>query len=139
MLLAHHWQGNVRELENIIQRYTVFGNERAILEGLSNPTEEDFSQQREGQSFSKTDCLSLKRVVSDTVMETESKAIRDALHLTHWNRKKAAKMLDISYRALLYKIKKLGIGSRGEVCAEDCSMLNPVWITELPIISSGRA
>lgn len=109
-LLAHHWLGNVRELENMIQRYTVFGNEEAILEGLSNQTQQDLPQEREGQSFSKKDSLSLKRVVSDTVMEAESKAIRDALEFTHWNRKKAAKMLDISYRALLYKMNKIKRG-----------------------------
>jgi transcriptional regulator with PAS, ATPase and Fis domain len=106
-LLAHHWLGNVRELENMIQRYTVFGNEKVIMDGLSNVIQEDLPQEREGQSFSKKDCLSFKQVVSDAVIKAESKVIRDALEFTHWNRKKAAVMLKISYRALLYKIDKI--------------------------------
>jgi transcriptional regulator with PAS, ATPase and Fis domain len=106
-LLAHHWLGNVRELENMIQRYTVFGNEEAIMDGLPNVIQDDLSQERDGQSFSKRDCLPLKQVVSDAVMEAESSAIRDALERTHWNRKKAAMMLNISYKALLYKMNKI--------------------------------
>jgi len=106
-LLAHHRLGNVRELENMIQRYTVFGNEEAIMDGLSNVIQEDLPQEREGQSFSKRDCLHLKQVVSDAVIEAESSAIRDALERTHWNRKKAAMMLNISYKALLYKMNKI--------------------------------
>ena len=106
-LLAHHWLGNVRELENMIQRYTVFANEEAIMDGLSNVIQEDLPQEREGQSLSKRDCLPLKQVVSDAVIEAESSAIRDALERTHWNRKKAAMMLNISYKALLYKMNKI--------------------------------
>ncbi len=105
-LWAHHWPGNVRELENIIQRCTIFGNEKVIMEELSNLTEEDLPQERERQSFSKKDCLDLKRVASDAGIEAEANAIRDALERTHWNRKKAAMMLNISYKALLYKIKR---------------------------------
>ncbi|MGZ3569891.1 MAG: helix-turn-helix domain-containing protein, partial [Thermodesulfobacteriota bacterium] len=138
-LWAYHWPGNVRELENMIQRYTVFGNEEAIMEGLSNLIQEDFLQEKERQSFSKKEWPSLKRVRSDAVIEAESKVIRDALEFTHWNRKKAAMILNISYKALLYKIKKFDIGSRDEVCAEDGSILNPVWITDASILSSGRA
>ena len=106
-LLAHHWLGNVRELENMIQRYTVFANEEAIMDGLSNVIQDDLPQEREGQSLSKRDCLPLKQVVSDAVIEAESSAIRDALERTHWNRKKAAMMLNISYKALLYKMNKI--------------------------------
>ncbi len=106
-LLAHHWLGNVRELENMIQRYTVFGNEKAIMDGLSNVIQEDLPQEREEQSFSQKDSLSFKQVVSGTVIKAESKLIRDALERTHWNRKKAAMMLNISYKALLYKMNKI--------------------------------
>ncbi len=105
-LLSHPWPGNVRELENLIQRYTVFGNEEAIMNGLSNEIEGDLSAERGGQKFSEKECFDLKRMVSDTVMEVESKAIRDALESTNWHRKKAAKMLNISYKTLLNKIKE---------------------------------
>lgn len=123
-LSAHHWLGNVRELENMMQRYTVFGNEKAIMDGLSNLIQEDLPQEREEQSFSQKHSLSFKQLVSDAVIKAESKLIRDALEFTHWNRKKAAMMLNISYKALLYKIKRFDIGSRGEVCAEDLPMFS---------------
>ncbi len=105
-LLSHRWAGNVRELENLIQRYAVFGNEEAIMNGLSNGIQEDPPAERGGEKFSEKESFDLKRMVSDTVMETESKAIRDALELTNWHRKKAAKMLNISYKTLLNKIKE---------------------------------
>jgi len=123
-LLAHDWLGNVRELENMIQRYAVFGSEKAIVDGLSNLIQKDLPQEGEGQSFFPKNGLSFKQVVSEAVIEAESKIIRAALELTHWNRKKAAMMLNISYKALLYKIKKFDIGSRGEVCAEDLAIFS---------------
>ena len=106
-LLAYHWLGNIRELENVVQRYILFGNEEAIIDGLTNVIQEDLPQEREGQSFHKRDYLPLKQVVSDVVMETESSAIQEALERTHWNRKKAAMLLNISYKALLYKMNKI--------------------------------
>jgi DNA-binding NtrC family response regulator len=48
----------------------------------------------------------LKRAASEAVIIAESKAIRDTLKLTDWNRKKAAAMLNISYNALFYKMKR---------------------------------
>jgi two-component system response regulator AtoC len=42
----------------------------------------------------------------------EAEAILDALHRSQWNRKQAAALLNIEYKALLYKMKKLSIGDR---------------------------
>jgi transcriptional regulator with PAS, ATPase and Fis domain len=52
------------------------------------------------------DNLSLKSVCGDFLARTEKKTIRKALNHTNWNRKKAAGLLDISYKSLLNKIKK---------------------------------
>jgi two-component system response regulator AtoC len=48
----------------------------------------------------------------EAIVKAESEVIRKALELTNWNRKKAADMLNISYKALLYKIKECGINKR---------------------------
>jgi DNA-binding NtrC family response regulator len=77
------------------------------MDGLSNLTQEELPQEREGERFSKKDCLSLKQIASEAVIKAESKVIRDTLELTHWNRKKAAMMLNISYKTLLNKIDKI--------------------------------
>ena len=74
---------------------------------MSNLTQEKLPQERERKRFSKKDCLSLKQIVSEVVINAESKVIRDTLELTHWNRKKAAMMLNISYKTLLNKIDKI--------------------------------
>ena len=50
--------------------------------------------------------------------KTETDAILAALHSTLWNRKQAAALLNIDYKALLYKMKKLGIGERSPVIAD---------------------
>ena len=114
-LLEHHWLGNVRELENIIQRYVVFGNERVIVDGLVPPVSKEFSEEGKaenlpnGESLSQKKRFSLRSAVGKVVMEKESKLILDTLELTRWNRKEAAMMLNINYRTLMYKIKKYGL------------------------------
>ena len=56
--------------------------------------------------------VSLKKLTRQTVRKLESRIILGALHANNWNRKKAARALDISYRALLYKLKEVGIPQR---------------------------
>jgi len=114
-LLEHHWLGNVRELENIIQRYVVLGNERVIMDGLVPLASKDFSGEGKAENFPKRESLSQKKLfslraaVGKAVTDLESKVIRDTLELTRWNRKEAAMMLNISYKTLLNKIEKFGL------------------------------
>ena len=103
-LLEYHWAGNVRELENIIQRYVLLGNGEEIIEELNHM----------GNSPKKKEdpegCPSLREIHHGAVMKAEADVIRKALETTNWNRKKAANLLNISYKALLMKIKKYAIG-----------------------------
>ena len=111
-LLQHRWAGNVRELENVIQRLVVLRNEEAIIEELSPGNMGDSTDGRLSASLEKKDWPSLKEAHHEAVVKAESDVIRRALELTNWNRKKAAAILNVSYKALLYKIKTLGIDSR---------------------------
>jgi DNA-binding NtrC family response regulator len=52
---------------------------------------------------------SLKEVHREATLKAEAEVIRKALEMTNWNRKKASELLNISYKALLYKIKECGI------------------------------
>jgi two-component system response regulator AtoC len=104
---AYHWPGNVRQLENLIKRYVVMGTEDVILSELLQTSEHD---PFEALVFDGP--VSLKQLTRQTVRKIEAKIILKALHANNWNRKKAARSLDISYRALLYKLKDVGIPSR---------------------------
>jgi two-component system response regulator AtoC len=109
----HHWLGNVRELENVIQRFVVLGNEKAIIEELAPMTKKDtVLGKRDKTSPTQKSWPSLKEVNREAIKKAESETIRKALEMTNWNRKKAANILNISYKALLYKIKDSGLDKR---------------------------
>ena len=103
----YSWPGNIRQLENLIKRYVVMGTEDVILSELLEPNERDAVDGRmlDGP-------VSLKKLTRQTVRKLEARIILNALHANNWNRKKAARSLDISYRALLYKLKEVGIPQR---------------------------
>ncbi len=103
----YSWPGNIRQLENLIKRYVVMGTEDVILSELLQPNERDTVN-----SLMLDGPVSLKKLTRQTVRKLEARIILNALHANNWNRKKAARSLDISYRALLYKLKEVGIPQR---------------------------
>jgi two-component system response regulator AtoC len=103
----YSWPGNVRQLENLIKRYVVMGTEDVILSELLQPNERDAVT-----TLMLDGPVSLKKLTRQTVRKLEARIILNALHANNWNRKKAARSLDISYRALLYKLKEVGIPQR---------------------------
>jgi two-component system, NtrC family, response regulator AtoC len=101
-LTNHHWPGNLRELENVVNRYLVLGDEKAILDELTPHEMSDTPTEAvEGSSGA-----GLKAMVRNLKGEAESTAIAQVLEEVGWNRKAAANDLQISYKALLYKIKQ---------------------------------
>jgi two-component system response regulator AtoC len=109
----HRWVGNVRELENVIQRLVVLGNEEAIVEELTPVTQEDpIPEKKKKMVPAKKIWPSLKEVHREAIKKAESEMILKALEMTNWNRKKAADKLNISYKALLYKIKETSLDKR---------------------------
>ena len=109
-LMQHPWLGNVRELENAIQRYVVLGDEDAMF-GESDSVMKDGngSQQRSSPTPLERTRTSLKEVRRQAVSKAEGEVIRRILEQNNWNRKRSAELLNISYKALLYKIKECGI------------------------------
>ncbi|MBP1694886.1 MAG: hypothetical protein H6Q41_74 [Deltaproteobacteria bacterium] len=109
----HHWVGNVRELENVIQRLIVLGNEEAVVEELTpTPKEDPILEKKKKMTPPKKVWPSLKEVHQEAIKKAESEMILKALEMTNWNRKKAADKLNISYKALLYKIKETSLDKR---------------------------
>lgn len=116
------WPGNLRELENFAKRFLAHGDERAAMDELhlhseSSPTSRAQTGNGTEDSFVKVNELSstrdrsderssLKLLVRNAKGEAERGAIANALEQTNWNRKAAARLLNISYRALLYKIQE---------------------------------
>jgi two-component system, NtrC family, response regulator AtoC len=97
----YYWPGNIRELENLIRRYVILGSEDAITAEMTarRPEITDFEVPLDG-------ALSLKKITRKAVREIERRLILRVLEANNWNRKKAARALSISYRALLYKIRE---------------------------------
>ncbi len=114
----YSWPGNLRELESFVKRYLVVGDEQLALTELEKKFEvasrpEIAPVRLELVSTSSHHVLEaensgsgLKSLVQSAKGETERNAIATALERTHWNRKAAARLLQVSYRTLLYKIQQ---------------------------------
>jgi transcriptional regulator with PAS, ATPase and Fis domain len=123
-LVAYRWPGNVRELQNVLKRLMVFGvsseNIDEILRGKSNFSAgsqlsapslsllTEYLNSNGGQMPDLSD-LSLKKIRKAAGNRVEKAVISYALDKTGWNRFKASQILDISYTALLGKIKELDV------------------------------
>jgi DNA-binding NtrC family response regulator len=105
-LNSHAWPGNLRELENTIKRYLILADEQAIIDELIAPHGTDSPAQ---SGDAETGNGSLKHLVRNLKDGAESTAIARMLESTGWNRKAAAGELQISYKALLYKIKQYNL------------------------------
>jgi DNA-binding NtrC family response regulator len=110
--LEYTWPGNLRELSNFVKRYLILGDESLAIAEL-NPKNDvngglavDAGIKSGGGDSGAGGLKSLARSAKD---EAEAAAITQALEQTNWNRKQAAALLKISYKALLYKIRQYGI------------------------------
>ena len=104
-LQQYPWPGNIRELENVVKKVIVLGDEGVALADLGSKPKETASS--EGGSEE----LSLKQAARTASRQAERELILKVLERTRWNRKRAAHQLQISYKALLYKLKQMGLDS----------------------------
>jgi transcriptional regulator with PAS, ATPase and Fis domain len=118
MLLNYQWPGNVRELKNQVKRLVILGNiEEMIhyLKGSSSMVVEKRSPEIKDHgiemitSGDSDEIVPLKVAAKEATIKAERDMILKALRGTNWNKKKAANLLQVSYKALLYKIKECGI------------------------------
>lgn len=96
----YRWPGNLRELENFVRRYMLLGNDAALLAEL---------RQKQAQEEPRPVALEvnggLKQMARSAMSEAETEVIAEALRRNNWNRRRTAMELQISYKALLYKIR----------------------------------
>ena len=121
LLLNYSWPGNIRQLENLIKRYVILGNEEALTSELVSRGSNCFDPVIPSDGR-----ISLKKATRDATRELERRIIMRVLHAHNWNRKKAAKAMSISYRALLYKIQETGISSNRLRPVQQPEQLQPI-------------
>ena len=140
-MLEYSWPGNIRELENLVKRYVIVGNESQIIRELSahkpmiSPVTGSIGVVWEPKGISppgvntegavptglpgpapaspESASLSLLEIGRRAAMEAERIAIERVLNETRWNRRQAAKILKVSYKALLNKMKLMAEQDRG--------------------------
>jgi two-component system response regulator AtoC len=116
--LEYHWPGNIRELENAVKRVVVLGSARSVhLEIVGNlsrlrPVPASGTVATTEARLSLDTPISLKEIARQAARDAERVAIKEVLDRVRWNRAKAARLLQISYKALLYKIVQCGLVSR---------------------------
>ena len=126
-LMNYHWAGNVRELESLIKRVVIFGEDE-IAQHIEMHQADPVLQQGDatgGQAIFNPAYLpdsyfegkNLKEINDSVMGQVERRAIELTLERSGWNRKKAAKELGISYRCLLYKIQQYDLKKGGAVLA----------------------
>ncbi len=109
----HDWPGNLRELENCVKRFLVFGDEHHVLADLRK-ARGNLSAAAPQTRLSVSSNGGLKQLARNAMGEAEAEAMGEVLRHHNWNRKRAAAELQISYKALLYKIRQYGLSPTAE-------------------------
>ena len=109
LLQQRTWPGNIRELENCMARYVILGSEEAFHLECPGEEKKPFNFSYELSDDGK---IPLKRLAQQVTRRMERDLILKVLQENHWNRRKSAEVLKISYRALLYKVRQAGLPAK---------------------------
>ncbi len=135
-MMQYAWPGNIRELENMVKRYVIVGNEAQIIRELSThkpivtstgePTLSAVTSAPaapvpavQASNGAEIEMPSLLEIGRRAAMQAEREAIERVLAQTRWNRRQAAKILKISYKALLNKLKAMEEHSKPQAKNEE--------------------
>ena len=104
--VEYNWPGNIRELKEAARAIVALGDETLAMGGLR-------SLLRRADHGGSSEKVSLKDAARAASREAERELILQVLTRTRWNRRRAAQELQISYKALLYKLKQIGYEGYG--------------------------
>jgi two-component system, NtrC family, response regulator AtoC len=107
LLQQRDWPGNIRELENCVARYVVLGSEDTFYAERVEKKPLNFTYEATPDGN-----IPLKHIAQQVTRKMEHDLILKVLQANHWNRRKTAEVLKISYRALLYKVRQAGLPSK---------------------------
>ena len=107
LLQGREWRGNIREMENWISRYVLLGEEELLEDMVVEKRQYHALVEKLPEGT-----IPLKRIARQAARAMSRELILKALHANHWNRRKAARDLKISYRTLLYEIREIGFPSK---------------------------
>src|SRR4051794_3367013 len=144
-MMEYPWPGNIRELENLVKRYVIVGNEAQIIRELSthkpivtsvgaaSPVAAGAPPmggstppiQSSGNGTAELELPSLLEIGRRAAMQAEREAIERVLAQTRWNRRQAAKILRVSYKALLNKLKAIEEQGKAAKIASEEAKVNP--------------
>ena len=126
LLQDYFWPGNVRELENMIKRAVVLQTEALVQQEIALRSEKPWTPKAEGAApppaapssqpapATAEAEMGLKDIARRAAMAAEKAVIKEVLEKVRWNRAEAARLLKISYKAMLYKIRQVGLDDRPE-------------------------
>jgi len=128
LLQDYSWPGNVRELENMIKRAVVLQTEALVQQEIALRSEKPWAPKPEavpapvqpaapaaaGVTAIPESEMGLKDIARRAAMTAEKAVIKEVLEKVRWNRAEAARLLKISYKAMLYKIRQVGLDDRPE-------------------------
>ena len=115
--MQYHWPGNLRELGNFVTRTLVLRDQESAYAYLRNKTQCQMAavaataSPEEAEDKKAQSPPGMKNVISEIKNQTEIRMLQEALSASGWNRRKAARNLNISYRSLLYKIQQHGLSA----------------------------
>jgi len=116
----------VRELENYVRKFMILGDPARLASELlakatRKPMRPALVVETRSQPTERSEGSPILEQVTQARKQAETDAILAALNSTRWNRKQAAALLKIDYKALLYKMKKLGVEDRPDLVAADAA------------------
>ena len=125
LLQDYAWPGNVRELENMIKRAVVLQTEALVQQEIALRSEKPWAPRPEASAApastqtaavppASAAKMGLKDIARRAAMAAEKQVMKEVLEKVRWNRAEAARLLKISYKAMLYKIRQAGLDDRPE-------------------------
>jgi two-component system response regulator AtoC len=112
-LYRYHWPGNIRQLENAIRRFLILRDPDLVMADLKGP--------EAPKNAPACDTCSLRELSAMAADSAEKEVILRTLDETNWNRKEAARKLDICYKSLLKKLRRWGISGRSRQAVKSSS------------------